>query len=66
MSESDETYDLMTKEHGALYDEIVKNAWSIAGEMVTGTSRLVDGIYIPAEYLILKKIHKEVKEKLQG
>lgn len=66
MSESDITYNEITKHHKALYEEIVKNAWEIAGNMVVGGSRLVDGIYIPIEYLTLKEINDKVKKKLQG
>ena len=66
MSESDKTFAEMGIEHKALYDEIIKNAWEIAGALVSGGSRLTDGIYIPIEYLILKEIKEKVKNKLQG
>lgn len=66
MSESDKTFDEIGKHHKALYDAIVKNAWEIAGAMITGTCTLNGGIFIPKEYLILKEINEEVKKKLQG
>jgi hypothetical protein len=66
MSESDKTYNEISRHHKALYEEIVKNAWAIAGDMVVGGSRLVDGIYIPIEYLTLKEINEKVNKQLQS
>lgn len=64
MSESDKTFHLLGLTHKALYEEIVKNAWEIAGAMTVGLETEVDGKRIKNEHLILEKINKEVNKKI--
>lgn len=60
MSESNSTFDQIGKDHAALADAIVKNAWRIAGAMVVGMSIEIDGKRIPMEQQILKELKLEV------
>ncbi len=64
MSESQETFDKIGKEHRALYEEIVKHANEIAGAMVVGSSTLVNGVWVRSEHVILEKIAADVRKKL--
>jgi hypothetical protein len=63
MSESQETFDQMGKDHRTIYNAILANAWLMAGYMVTGTTTLVDGKYIPAEHGVLADIMEASRKK---
>ena len=65
MSESDKTFDLLGKHHAALANLIAKNAWQLAGAMVTGLVIEIDGKLIPVEHQILKELQDEINKEIR-
>lgn len=60
MSESES----IRKRHVALANEIINNAYCIAGAIVAENGEYVDGEYIPLEHKILRDLAKKVNQKI--
>lgn len=60
MSESES----IRKRHVALANEIINNAYCIAGAIVAENGEYVDGEYIPLEHKILRDLAKKVSQKI--
>jgi hypothetical protein len=64
MSESQETFDQIGRDHREIYNAILKRAWEISGHMVVGMRTVVDGKYVPSEYIVLDEIKEACRKKV--